>query len=120
VRGDGGYDKKKVRQQLSERGIKQIIPPQENAVIKDEDQLYSAERNKAIERIKETDRATWKKEVEYHRRSLVEVAMYRYKTIFTGTLQSRKVEYENKEVAFKCVLLNKMNDLGMSKSYKVT
>jgi IS5 family transposase len=120
VRGDGGYDKKKVRQQLSERGIKQIIPPQDNAVIKDENEAYAQQRNEAIKRIKETDRTTWKEETEYHRRSLVEVAMFRYKTIFTGTLQSRKVAYENKEVAFKCLLLNKMNDLGMPKSYRVT
>jgi IS5 family transposase len=120
IRADGGYDKKKVRQQLVERGIKQIIPPQENAVIKDENEPYAHQRNEAIKRIKETDRTTWKKEVDYHKRSLVEVSMYRYKTIFTGTLQSRKIEYENKEVAFKCKLLNKMIDLGMPKSYKVT
>ncbi len=120
ARGDGGYDKKKVRQELVDRGIKQIIPPQENAVIKDENALYAHQRNEAIKRIKETDRTTWKKEIDYHKRSLVEVSMYRYKTIFTGTLQSRKMEYENKEVAFKCSLLNKMIDLGMPKSYKVT
>lgn len=58
--------------------------------------------------------------MDYHKRSLAEVAMHRYKTIFTGTLQSRKIEYEKKEVAFKCRLLNKMNDLGMPKSYRVT
>jgi IS5 family transposase len=119
VRGDGGYDKKKVRQELVERGIKQIIPPQDNAVIKDETEPYALQRNEAIKRIKETGRSTWKKEIEYHKRSLVEVTMYRYKTIFTGTLQSRKIEYENKEVIFKCKLLNKMADLGMPKSYKV-
>jgi hypothetical protein len=120
ARGDGGYDKKKVRQQLVDNGIMQIILPQENAVIKDEAEPYAQQRNEAIKRINETDRATWKKESGYHRRSLVEVAMYRYKTIFTGTLQSRKMEYENKEVAFKCRLLNKMIELGMPKSYKVT
>lgn len=120
VRGDGGYDKKKVRQQLVERGIKQIIPPQENAVTKDENEPYADQRNEAIKRIKETGRSTWKKETDYHKRSLVEVSMYRYKTIFTGTLQSRKIEHENKEVAFKCSLLNKMTNLGMPKSYKVT
>ena len=116
LRGDGGYDKKKVRQELVERGIKQTIPPQENAVIKDKNKPYAVERNEAIKRIKETDRATWKKETGYHKRSLVEVAMYRYKTIFTSALQSRKIEYENKEVIFKCKLLNQMAELVMPKS----
>lgn len=119
ARGDGAYDKNKVRQQLSNKGIKQIIPPQKNAVVKDEDEPYAIERNEAIRRIKESDRSTWKKESGYYRRSLVETSMHRYKTIFTGTLQSRKMEYESKEVAFKCLLLNKMKNLGMPKSYKV-
>lgn len=118
ARGDGAYDKKKVRQRLSGKGIKQIIPPQENAVIKD-GESYAAERNEAIGRIREAGRGTWKKESGYHRRSLVETAMHRYKTVFTGSLQSRKMEYENKEVAFKCLLLNKMKNLGMPKSHKV-
>lgn len=117
-RGDGGYDKKKAREALVKASIKQIIPPQENAVAKDENEPYAFERNTAIGRIKETDRARWKKEIGYHKRSLAEVSMYRYKTIFTGTLQSRKIEYEKKEVAFKCKLLNRMIDLGRAKSYK--
>ncbi len=118
-RGDGGYDKKKVRQILAEGEIKQIIPPQENAVIKNETEAYAFERNEAIKKIQQTDRVTWKKEIGYHKRSLAEVSMHRYKIIFTGALQSRKIEYEKKEVAFKCKLLNRMKDLGMPKSYKV-
>lgn len=117
--GDGAYDKNKVREILSDREIKQIIPPQENAVIKDETKQYALRRNEAIERIRKTDRATWKKEILYHKRSLAEVTMHRYKTIFTGSLQSRKPAYEQKEVAFKCHLLNRMKDLGMPKSYKI-
>jgi IS5 family transposase len=118
--GDGGYDKKKSREQLATSGIKQIIPPQENAIVKDEHEPYALERNATIERIKQTDRQTWKRENGYHKRSLAEVSMYRYKTIFTGTLQSRKIEYEKQEVAFKCKLLNRMINLARPKSYKVT
>jgi hypothetical protein len=118
-RGDGGYDKKKVRELLVKDEIKQLIPPQENAVIKDEAKAYAKERNAAIQQIQQSDRSSWKKEAGYHKRSLAEVTMYRYKTLFTGTLQSRKIEYEQKEVAFKCSLLNRINELGMPKSYKV-
>lgn len=118
-RGDGGYDKKKVRELLVKDAIKQLIPPQENAVIKDETKQYAMERNEAIRQIQQSDRSSWKKQVGYHKRSLAEVTMYRYKTLFTGTLQSRKIAYEQKEVAFKCCLLNRINELGMPKSYKV-
>jgi len=118
-RGDGGYDKKKVRELLANEHSQQIIPPQENAVIKDQTKAYAMERNQAIRQIQQTDRSTWKKQVEYHQRSLAEVTMYRYKTLFTGTLQSRKIEYEQQEVTFKCSLLNRICELGMPNSYKV-
>lgn len=117
--GDGGYDKKKVRELLVKEEIKQLIPPQQNAVIKDETEAYAMQRNEAIRQIAQSDRSSWKKQVGYHQRSLAEVTMYRYKTLFTGTLQSRKIEYEQKEVAFKCSLLNRIIELGMPKSYKV-
>ncbi len=56
-RGDGAYDKKKVRQQLHGKGIKQITPPtQENAVVSKKKQLFLEERDTAIDRIKKTER----------------------------------------------------------------
>jgi hypothetical protein len=115
-RGDGAYDKKKVRKVLWANDIRQIIPPKQQATI--ENKPFAGERNTAIQRIRASDIDTWKSEIDYHKRSLVEVSMYRYKTIFTGILQSRKIEYEQKEVLFKCKLLNRMADLGMPKSYK--
>jgi hypothetical protein len=115
-RGDGAYDKKKVRKVLWTNGIEQIIPPKQQAAI--ENKPYARERNVAIERIRKSDIDTWKNETGYHKRSLAEVSMYRYKTIFTGTLQSRKIEYEQKEVTFKCKLLNRMVGMGMPRSYK--
>jgi hypothetical protein len=117
--GDGGYDKQKVRELLVKDDIQQLIPPQENAVIKEEKEAYAKQRNEAIRQIAQSDRSSWKKQVGYHQRSLAEVTMYRYKTLFTGTLQSRKIEYEQQEVAFKCCLLNRINELGMPNSYKV-
>jgi transposase len=119
LRADGAYDKKKVRQLLSTRKIKQIITPQHNAVIKDKNESYAVQRNAAIKTIQQTSKAQWKKQTAYHKRSLAEVTMYRYKTIFGDHLQSRKIEYEKKEVALKCRLLNTMADLAMPKSYKL-
>lgn len=115
--GDGGYDKKGVRKRLTKKKVKQIIPPQHNAVISEDPAL--ADRNKAIRRIKKIGRKKWKQEVNYHRRSRIEVAMFRYKTIIGDEIRSRKFENEKIEVRIGCKILNKMTKLGMPKSIKV-
>ena len=115
--GDGAYDKKGVRKRLSKKKIKQKIPPQKNAVISKDPALES--RNKAIRRIKRVGRKKWKQEVGYHKRSRIEVAMYRYKTIIGDNISSRKFENEKTEVRLGCKILNKMTRLGMPRSIKV-
>lgn len=116
-RGDGGYDKKNVRKELRKRKIKEIIPPQENAV--ESKNPILKERNKAIKRINKIGRKEWKKQIKYHKRSLVEVAMFRYKTIIGGEINARKFENEKTEVRINCSILNVMTNLGMPISKKV-
>jgi IS5 family transposase len=116
-RGDGGYDKKNVRKELCKRKIKEIIPPQENAVENKDTALK--ERNKAIRRINKIGRKEWKKQIKYHKRSLVEVAMFRYKTIIGDKINARKFENEKTEVRINCSILNVMTNLGMPISKKV-
>ena len=115
--GDGGYDKKNVRKELIKRGIKEVIPPQKNAVQSKDPTLN--EKNKAIRRIKKIGRKRWKDEVKYHRRSLVEVAMFRYKTILGDKINARKFENEKTEVRINCSILNVMSSLGMPVSVKI-
>jgi len=43
-----------------------------------------------LRRIRKVGRKTWKHESGYHRRSLAETTMFRFKTIFGGKLRSRK------------------------------
>lgn len=115
--GDGAYDKKNVRETLSKKKIKEIIPPQENAVISNDPALK--ERNKAIKCINKIGRKEWKEHIKYHRRSLVEVAMFRYKTIIGDKINARKFENEKTEVRINCSILNVMTNLGMPISIKV-
>ena len=117
--GDGAYDKKKVRKILTKKKIKQKIPPQRNAVISKEADYDLQSRDKAIKRIKSIGIEKWKQEVGYHRRSLVEVAMFRYKTIIGDKILSRKFVNEKVEVRLGCAILNKMTALGMPVSIKV-
>jgi hypothetical protein len=54
----------------------------------------------------------------YHRRSLAETAVFRFKTIFSHKLRSRKIENQFGEMAIKCAALNRMTHMGMPESYK--
>jgi len=63
-------------------------------------------------------RAQWKKEIGYHRRSLAETFMFRYKTIVGDRLSARKWQNQVSEVRIKLDVINRMTELGMPKSYK--
>ena len=123
-RGDGAYDDFKLREALGAE-IKQIIPPPKDAVVHEGTAKkpvagYLMQRNEAVKRIAEKGSKGWKEESGYHRRSLNEVAMYRYKKIFGGSLSARKAANEVTEVKLKCAILNKYSSIGMPVSYKVT
>jgi hypothetical protein len=52
-------------------------------------------------------------------RSLNEVVMFRYKTIFGGELKAGTVKNQTTEVKLKCLLLNKFTEIGLPDSYKI-
>ncbi len=98
---------------------KQLIPPQDNAVLSDGKEPYLNQRDMAIRRIKELGKDECKKEKGYHIRSKSEVNMVRCKKIFGGVMNARKIPYEDAEIQIKCKILNKFIEIGMPKSYKV-
>ena len=64
-------------------------------------------------------RQLWKKMKGYHRRSLVETGMYRFKTLFGRDLKSRTFQGQQSEVYVKCKALNTMTNLGMPRSERI-
>lgn len=123
VLGDGAYDTTDCRGAIYDLGGNPIIPPDKTAKVQKRCPLPCLKtRDQAIQRIEEIGeegRAQWKKEVNYHRRSLVETFVYRYKTILGDRLASRKQWTQATEVSIKIDVLNRMIELGMPKSYKV-
>jgi len=119
--GDGAYDTYEIWKMLKEKEIEGIIPPQENAIywVDEFDQLLDLDRNKVLEIIELFDRKKWKVYSGYHRRSLSETAMFRYKIIFGSTLYSRNLENQKTEVAIKIKCLNKMTRIGMPISKEI-
>lgn len=119
LRGDGGYDKHAFRRLLESKNVRQIIPPQHNAVINNSGLQHLRERNKAIKNIATIGREKWKKENSYHQRSKIETAMFRYKTIIGDQLAARKESHQQTEVAIGCKILNIMLQVTKPISIKI-
>ncbi len=119
--GDGAYDKTKVYETLEKEKIKPIIPPQKNAKIKRHGNCKgrTKPRDRAIRYIRKHGKKKWKKVHGYHKRSLAETTMFRYKTIFGDKLQSRTYEHQCVEALLTCKILNKMTLCGMPESEKI-
>lgn len=113
--GDGAYDTVDVWETLQKQEVEGIIPPQRNAVYWKDKQgdLLNHPRNHILEQIDKKGRKQWKQDSNYHRRSLSETAMYRFKTIYGGELYARKMESQQAEVAVKIRCLNIMTGTGM-------
>lgn len=118
---DGAYDTYGIWELLKGEGIEGIIPPQENAIywVDEFDNLLDLDRNKILEQIDIIGRKEWKIKSSYHRRSLAETAMMRFKTIFGSTLYSRIFEKQKTEAAIKIKCLNKMTAIGRPISKKI-
>lgn len=121
VSGDGAYDKRKCYKAIAARGAQPTIPPRKDAALwKDEPDCQKEHpRNQVLERINQVGRQQWKQESGYHRRSLAETTMFRFKTIFGATLRRRLFDNQAIELFLKCAALNRMFQLGKPDSYKL-
>ena len=119
--GDGAYDKTKVYDVLEKQKIKPIIPPRKNARISRHGNCRgrTKPRDQALRYIRKHGRKKWKKTHHYHRRSIAETTMFRYKTILGDKLQSRTYERQYTEALLSCKILNKMANCGMPESVKI-
>lgn len=122
VLGDGAYDTIDCREAIHDRCGRQVIPPKRTARVQRKDPIPCLlSRDKAINRINElgvNGRAQWKKEISYHRRSLAETFMFRYKTIMGDRLFARRWQTQITEVKIKLDVINRMTEFGMPESNK--
>lgn len=121
VSGDGAYDMEKCWDYLEENTITGIIPPRENAVywLGEQGEILKHRRNEILKQIELEGRKQWKLGSGYHRRSLAETAMFRFKTIHGSMLYSRKKQTQEMEAVLKIKTLNIMTAQGMPLSEKV-
>ena len=121
ARGDGAYDASRFRKKVHDKGGICIVPPPRDATYKGTVEAgWEKERDEAIAAIHgfgggDTGRRLWKMCSGYHERSLAETAMFRIKKMIGGGLKARLIGSQKTEAICKCMVINKMNKLGMPK-----
>ena len=117
VCADGGYDFEQCYRAIKMHQAVALIPPRKDAVIRGKGPFEQRDEN--LRQIRQVGRKQWKKRSAYHRRSLVETAFFRLKTIFSARLRSRRTDTQAAEARMRCAALNRMTSLGMPQSYAV-
>ncbi|WP_039454564.1 transposase [Candidatus Jidaibacter acanthamoebae] len=115
VLADTGYDSNNTYIVLENKGIKATIAPHKNAKT-----AYTQPRSDTINYIKEKGYHVERNKNKYGRREIVENTIYRYKSIIGAKLRSRKWDNQDVETLLGCHILNKMTNLGMPQSLKLT
>ena len=121
----GAYDKQKVFDALatppSAPPIQPIIALRKDAKIQQHGNGKGAPlaRDEILRAIRHKGRKGWKQESGYHRRSLAETLIYRYKHLIGGTLKARSEANQQVESRLGCAILNRMIHLGKPESYRI-
>ena len=123
--GDGSYDKHKVFKALADPShpgpIKPIIALRKGAKIQQHGngKATPQARDEILRAIRHKGRKYWKQQGGYHRRSLAETQMFRYKQIIGDKLRARTLANQQVESRLGCAILNRMTHLGRPDAYKV-
>jgi IS5 family transposase len=121
VCADKAYDSFDCHAAILARDAQPVIPPRKGAAILPPPgrKEVPPTRGAAVARIAEVGRDTWKAETGYHRRSLAETAMLRYKTLISPSLRSRTFDRQKVEAAVAVRCINRFTALGMPRSIRI-
>jgi hypothetical protein len=118
VTGDGAYDADVVYDEISPRYPEAdvIIPPRSTAVISEGG---TTRRDEHLRTIETHGRIGWQRRSGYCRRSPVETAMFRYKTILGRRLHARTLSNQKTEARIGCLVLNRITSPGVPISVRI-
>ncbi len=121
VYADKAYDSFDCHAAILDREARPVIPPRKGAAIRPPPGRKDVPptRGAAVARIAEVGRDAWKAETGYHRRSLAETAMLRYKTLIGPSLRSRTFDRQKVEAAVAVRCINRFTALGMPRSIRI-
>ena len=117
--GDGAYDGNPTYGAVTKHsaGAAVVIPPRANAVERP-DADPSSQRDRHIAAINTAGRMKWQVATGYGKRSLVETAIGRYKSIIGHRLRAHSFGAQRTEVAIGCSVLNRMLACARPKSVR--
>lgn len=124
--GDGAYDKRKVFDALAApdqgRPIRPIIVPRKDAKIQQHGNTNAEPlpRDETIRAIRQRGRRTWKNDSGYHRRSIAETQIGRYKQLLGDTLRARTLPNQQTETRVGCAVLNRLLAWAKPESSPIT
>jgi transposase len=115
VTADGAYDGEPVYRAVADRApeAKVVIPPRTTATLSIRADQAPTQRDRHIQTIAQRGRRGWQRTTGYGRRSLVETAMFRYKTLIGRRLRARSLPGQKAEARTGCAVINRMTRLGM-------
>jgi hypothetical protein len=118
VTADGAFDGDAIYDEVLQRhpAARVTIPPRSTAILSE---AGKTQRDDHLRSIEQHGRLGWQRRSGYGRRSLVETAMYRYKTIIGRRLHARTLPNQQIEAKIGCNALNRMTSLGMPVSIRV-
>ena len=106
--GDGAYDTRGVYRAAHARGAQVIVPPRRNGKPWNDKAPFVHARNETLAAARYLGWPLWKKWSGYHRRSLVETTVLRFK-LLGERLAARAPERQAAEVQVRCAILNTLN-----------
>ncbi|PSW06078.1 IS5 family transposase [Photobacterium lipolyticum] len=110
ISGDGAYDTRRCYEAIAKKKASPLIPPRTGAAYWEHG--HPRNRGVANQRIHGSNEH-WKKVIGYHKRSLSETAMFRYKTLINSSLTLRDYNAQVGEVYTAIRAMNKLTRLGM-------
>ena len=118
VTADGAYDGGAIYNEVLQRhpAARVIIPPRSTAILSD---AGTTQRDDHLRSIEQHGWLGWQRRAGYGRRSLVETATYRYKTIIGRHLHARILLNQRIEAKIGCNVQNRMTSLGIPVSIRV-
>jgi Transposase DDE domain len=122
VSGDGAYETRACYDAVLERGATPVFVPRRTAQLATatDPAGWRATRNGILQQIAVHGRSTWRRLSGYTRQSIAEHARFRFKRLFGGQLWARGLRTQRVAAMVKCATLNRMTQLGMPETVRMT
>jgi hypothetical protein len=121
VSGDGAYDTRACYEAVLRRQATPTFVPRRTTRLgpAQDPTGWRAARNRILQQIAAHGRSAWQVLSGYTRQSIAENTMFRFKQLFGGRLWARRLATQHSEAVMKCLVLNRMTQLGMPETVRI-